>query len=321
MKKTTKKIIATILIILILFTPNASIVNATDENAESETPITVESAKAQIANWALSFKASEGSKWVYNNNDSTRDRARAATYNGGYPQSSYVYDCVGCVSYIIHMSIGITYSGAESGISGFVTPQSNVRDTRHFTLHTISESSRPTAGDVLIASKGVNGSTHNHVAIYCGNDTIVDIIRTNDTTIRTVTSNWEENGSSGCIFSKYATLTSVDGASFTPIEGGAILPTPGNNDNNGGGSNGNTGEIIPVVDLDEVADKFKYQGMPTDINYSQEDANVFKWLFDNVDGFMDYATGIMASIVRMPIVGLTSIVERTISQQLQNANG
>lgn len=317
MKKATEKIIAIILIILILFTPNVNIVKATDETGEVETPITIESAKAQIANWALAFKQSEGAKWVYNNQDSSRDRARAATYNGGYPQSSYVYDCVGCVSYIIHSSIGITYSGAESGISGFVTPQNNVRDTRHFTLNTITESNIPTAGDVLIASKGINGSTHNHVAIYCGNSTIVDIIRTNDTDIRTVTSSWEENGSRGCIFSKYATLTSVDGASFTPIEGGAILPSPGN----GGGSGGNIGEVIPEVDLDEVADKFKYQGMPTDINYSQENTNVFKWLFDNVSGFMDYAAGVLISFIKMPVVGLTSIVERTISKQLHDANG
>lgn len=318
MKKTIEKIIATILIILVLFTPNANIVKATNESGGSETPITIESAKAQIANWALAFKASEGSKWVYNNKDSSRDRARASTYNGGYPQDSYVYDCVGCVSYIIHMSIGITYSGAESGISGFVTPQNNVRDTRHFTLHAITSTSKPSAGDVLIATKGMNGSTHNHVAIYCGNNTIVDIIRTNDTTIRTVTSDWEENGSRGCIFSKYATLTSINGASFTPIEGGVILPTPGDDD---GGNGGNSGDVVPIVDLDEVADKFKYQGMPTDINYDQEKANVFRWLFDNVSGFMDYAAGLMTSLIRMPIVGLTSIVERTISQELHNANG
>ena len=307
MKQAIKKITAIMLIILILCTQ--TITFATD--TQSSQSISVESARAQIANWAIAFKQSEGSKWIYK----ISDTARAATYNGGYPQNSYTFDCVGCVSYIIHLSIGINYSGAQSGISGFVTPQNNVRDTTHFEFHTISSNDVPGVGDVLIASDGVGGSTHNHVAIYCGGGKIVDIIRRNDTEIRTVTSNWEENGSSGCIFTKFARLKSVDGASFTPIEGGAILPSPSTNDS----GSGNVADT-DVIDLDEVAERFKYQGMPTEINSSEEENNGFIWFFNNLDGIWDYIAGGILTLIRAPVVGITSKVEAVINAGLHKAS-
>ena len=151
MKQILKRITVTILIIMMFCTPKASF--AADEG------ITVESARRQIAEWGLNFKMTEGQKWVY----SISFPLRGATYIGGYPQDKYTFDCVGCVSYILHYSIGINYSGAVSGNSGFVTPQNNVRDTSHFELHYISGSDQPQMGDVLITTKGEGGSTRNHV--------------------------------------------------------------------------------------------------------------------------------------------------------------
>lgn len=306
MKQTIKKVIAIILIMLILCTQNIS--KATD--AQTPEDMTVESARAQIANWAIAFLNSEGSKWQYSKSFS----ARAATYQGGYPQDKYIFDCVGLVSYIIHYSIGINYYHAEIGDQGFVTPQNNVRDTTHFELHYISSNDIPQAGDILIATEKEGGSTENHVAIYCGNGNLVDIWGSKEAEIRSVNSDWRENGWTDCKFSKFARLKSIDGASFTPIEGGTILPSPAENV----GNNGNTGDGT-IVDLDEIADKFKYQGMPSDIGVSKEDG-IFRWLFNSLAGIWDYITGAIFSIIRIPGVGLASITERKISSELEKAN-
>lgn len=306
MNKTIKTIITTIILIIILCTPNISF--ATEASEPETAQITLESARAQIANWAIAFVDSEGTKCKY----SLDFEARGVTYNGGYKQEQYVFDCVGCVSYIIHYSIGITFEGAESGQSGFVTPQNNVRDTTHFELHNISDNPQP--GDVLISTQGQGGSNQNHVAIYCGNGEIVDILRNKSAEVRKVDSNWRGIGNQSCKFTKFARLKSIQGASFTPIEGGTILPSPGENTGNSGNPD------TDVVDLDEVAEQFKYQGMPTDISYSQEKREGFRWIFDGIEGAADYIIGLIFTIVKAPIVGLTSATEQAINSMLHSAN-
>lgn len=294
MKQTFKKIITIILIITMCQTPHFSL--ATDEESSNES-MTVESARRHIAEWGMQFKLTEGYKWNY----STSFPLRAATYNGGYPQDKYTFDCVGCVSYIVHYSIGITFEKAETGSSGFATP-GGVRDFAHFEEHDIGGSSEPGTGDILIMPKPSGGS--GHVAIYCGNGTIVDYGKSRE--ISTVdTGSWKDNN--GHTYTKFARLISVDGASFSPIEGGVVLPTPGAD---------GEGE----VDLDEIAEKFKYHGMPTRIDYQREETDIFRWIFDGVTGLVDFLAGLLLSIIRVPIVGITSFIEDGINKGIQGAN-
>ena len=278
------------------------------EEASKSGEITIESARRQIAEWGLKFKTEEGVKWryksIYNVNDlyDPGVKARRETYKGGYHQSSYGFDCVGCVSYIIHYSIGINFSGAETGKSGFVTP-GGARDTAHFESHDIGGSFQPEMGDILIMPKP-SGRGSGHVAIYCGDGRIVDYGKSRE--ISTVdTGSWKDNNNH--TYTKFARLISIDGASFSPIEGGIVLPTPGAD---------GEGE----VDLDEIAERFKYHGMPTKIEYQKEETDVFRWIFDGVTGLVDFLAGLLLSIIRIPIVGITSFVESKINDGIRGAN-
>lgn len=310
-KHKIKKILIIIPITLILI---SFIQNSYGANNE----MTLESARNQIADWGVRFQLSEGSKWRYN---LTGFAERGLTYCSGYPQSSYTFDCVGCVSYVIHYSIGIDFSGARSGDTGFVVPQNdygNVRDTTHFELHRISEADQPQKGDVLISTAGEGGSDTFHVAIYAGNGKLVDCASRGNETLRDVnTSTWTEWNT--CKFTKFARLISLEGADFTPIEGGVILPDQvEDDDNNETENNGNGGSNVTVdeIDLDLVAETFKYHGMPTDIDYTQKETNLFRWIFDGVTGIVDYICGIILSIIRIPVVGLTSSLESFINAQI-----
>jgi len=279
-------------------------INGNGSSTGENTSITLESARNQLVQWALNFKKQEGLKWKYIKGDELY-AIRGKTYKGGYPQNEYKFDCVGCVSYILHYSIGINYEGAVSGNSGFVTPQNNVRDTKHFELHYISDDDQPIPGDILIATKGQGGSGHNHVAIYCGNGQVVDC-RGTETRINTVTSEWvepENSTSSLCKYTKFARLISVEGASFSPIDGDFDITASGND--------------VEEVDLDEIAAAFKYNGMPTEISST---TTTFRWLFDDIGDFGNYILGILLSLIRIPIVGLTSVTERSINTGLHNLN-
>lgn len=313
-KQKVKKILIIVPITLILI---SFIQNAYAANEE----MTLESARKQIADWGVRFQLTEGSKWIYNLNGFDE---RGLTYRSGYPQNSYTFDCVGCVSYVIHYSIGIDFAGARNGSTGFVVPQNdygNVRDTTHFELHRISSTDQPQPGDVLISTSGEGGSDTYHVAIYAGNGKLVDCARSGNETLRNVnTSTWTEWNT--CRFTKFARLISLDGADFTPIEGGVILPDPVPDDPETGSNTESGGSDVYVdeIDLDLVAETFKYHGMPTNVDYGQEETEGFKWIFDGITGIVDFLAGLLLSVIRVPIVGFTSIVERTINTQLHDVN-
>lgn len=105
--------------------------------SQSSDTITIESARQRIADFARNFALTEGSKCYYYG-DRGYQSVRANTYNGGYPQSTYRFDCVGFVSCMIHWSIGLDNPSISNGLNGFVHPNGpqlntpGIFDTSHF---------------------------------------------------------------------------------------------------------------------------------------------------------------------------------------------
>lgn len=268
--------------------------------SQASTETTIESARAQIANWAISFvNSSEGAKCVYSlaNND------RKNTYQSSDPQAVYKFDCVGWVSYAINRSIGINFGEAYNGTGGFVTPQSGIKDTSHFGPVSINEIE---PGDILIAPSAP------HVGIYIGNNQIIDMgaYKGQDLAIRTLTSNYAIIGWTQCVFTSAARLISIDGVNFSPIEGGSDVTEEGTGD-------WDTEE----VDLDEIADKFNFSGMATTVIKEDEKVDVFRWFFEGIAGFVDYIAGLLLTLaIKAPILGYTNTILDLVNSFLRGLN-
>lgn len=298
LKNITKKLIAIILIILMIVlvcSPKVTLATETNQEADS-TASDVEAARMQIANWAIAFaRGSEARKCTYTQNFN----ARANTYNSPDPQAEYKFDCVGWVSYAINRAIGITYSEAESGSGGFVTPQSGIKDKSHFGYVSINEIQ---PGDILIAPSAP------HVAIYVGNYQIVDIL-TIGLALRTISSSYTELSWTACTYTRAARLISTDGVNFSPVEGGEDLELEED-------ANWTQEE----VDLDIVAEQFTFDGMPPTIIYQEEKVDVFRWIFDGISGFMDFIAGLLISFIKMPILGFAAMFDNFIDSLISGMN-
>ena len=298
LKNLTKKLIALILIInMIVLVCSPKVTLATENNQESDsTASDVESARMQIANWAIAFaRGSEAGKCTYTQNFTDR----ANTYTRPDPQAEYRFDCVGWVNYAVNRAIEITYSEAEDGSGGFVTPQSGIKDTSHFAYVSINEIQ---PGDILIAPSAP------HVAIYVGNYQIVDML-TIGLALRTISSSYTELSWTECTYTEAARLVSADGANFSPIEGGEDLEL----------------EEKPnwtqeEVDLDIVAEQFTFDGMPPTMIYQDEKVDVFRWIFDGISGFMDFIAGLLISFIKMPILGFAAMFDNFIDSLISGMN-
>ena len=267
-KNIAKKIICISIIISLISIYTPKKIYATDD-----TQVTVESARQQIVNWAVNFvNSGEAQKSIYHCKAGYQS-ARAATYNGGYPQNSYKYDCVGFVNFALHQSLGIDYAPAASGAGGFVTP-SGVKDTSHFSSVSISNAQ---PGDILIASS--------HVAIMVADGQIVDCIDSNggrdnyDTSGNAVKIRSIASESGWASYTSAARLVSVDGVNFSPIDGGIFVPDGGDDQNGDSDDDDDNGQ---AVDLDVIANLFKYQGMPSDVTYKHQEIDGFRWLFNSI---------------------------------------
>lgn len=298
LKNIAKKLIAIILIILmIVLVCSPKVILATETDQESDTTASdVENARMQIANWAIAFaRGSEAGKCTYTQNFTDR----ANTYTRPDPQAEYRFDCVGWVNYAVNRAIEITYSEAEDGSGGFVTPQSGIKDTSHFAYVSINEIQ---PGDILIAPSAP------HVAIYVGNYQIVDML-TIGLALRTISSSYTELSWTECTYTMAARLISADGANFSPIEGGEDLELEEN-----------PNWTQEEVDLDKVAEQFTFDGMPPTIIYQEEKVDVFRWIFDGISGFMDFIAGLLISFIKMPILGFAAMFDNFIDSLISGMN-
>lgn len=320
LKKALRNIIVILLIIFVILSTLTPKNVKARSNMQSVDPggsgnnMTVAQGRANIANFAVNFCNEHSADCVYNGNWSlsTIQTRRGQTYRSDdIAGKVYEFDCAGWVSFAINRALEIDYPQANSGSGGFILPK-GIQDTTHFQEVSLSQIE---PGDILYDPDAP------HVAIYIGNNQVVDMWVTieNGVTkssgglkIRTINSSYTMTSWGACTFSGAARLVSIDGAHFDPIEGGATLPE-------GGSESGNWD--TEEVDLDEIADKFTFDGMPPTIIHQDEKIDIFRWIFDGISGFMDYITGaIITLILKGPILGYTSYIERFVNNFLHGLN-
>lgn len=310
-KNIAKKIICISIIISLI-----SIYTPKKIYAADDTQVTVESARQQIVNWAVNFvNSGEAQKSIYHCKAGYQS-ARAATYNGGYPQSSYQYDCVGFVNFVLHQSLGIDYAPAASGAGGFVTP-GGIKATSYFSAIDISgdKISAAQPGDILISSS--------HVAIMVADGQVVDCIDSNggrdnyDTSGNAVKIRSIASESGWATYTTAARLVSVDGVNFSPIDGGIFVPDGGDDQNGDSDDDDDSGQ---AVDLDVIANLFKYQGMPSDITYKHQEVDGFRWLFNSIGGILNYLVGGLTFLIRASIMGWLEVIQDTVNNVLHIVN-
>lgn len=289
LKKIAKKTLIYILIVLTIWlacTPKATFASETRTGATTAdaSTMTEEELRDNFVNAIVNFYNVHGSQCTY---DYSFGTPRETTYVNGPDAGSYCFDCVGWVSCAFHWFMGL----GNDYFTFFVDPNPPlmIDDGTHF--QRIDDISQAQKGDVLVA-------IDQHVAIYIGNGQVLDMY-TSGLGIRSINStyNWDF----------VAHLYSFEGVTFTPIEGGSDLGNEGSWD-------------TEEVDLDAIADLYVFDGMPPTVIYESEEVDVFRWLFDGISGFMDFIAGMIISIIKMPILGFTGMLEDFVDSMLTGLN-
>lgn len=304
--KLIKRIIPILLIILLCMTfplntykVLAVPVHEDIESGTEDIEVTLENSRNQIASYAERFASTYSSMCKYSWNK------RGETYLGHLPSASdpfYWFDCVGWVNFVVNRSIGLDFSlchiGLDEGGSGFVTPQSGVRDTLHFAMIDISQAQR---GDILVAPSAP------HVAIFLGNGRVADMWRSSGLSIRGL-SGYTMSGWTGCTFTYAARLISIDGVNFGELPGGIDI------------NNIPEGTLTATeVNLDEIIDRMEYDGMPPDVSYDGGHSLMF--YIDKVTEVFDYLIGIMFNGIKVAIVTVIDGVQSIIKSALDFLSG
>lgn len=187
----------------------------------------------------------------------------------------YGLDCVGWVNFCVYNATGIKFSAVETGSSGYVTPQSKIRDTAHF-----AEASQPAQpGDILY-----NGS---HVLICVGEGKGI------------------ESNSGGDFKGPYYTskIGSYNVARITETGAAGINADDLNMDPSiamGGGS-------LSIYGAGKNQSEFYYNGVP-DGEYSVA-GNFWDWIVDTLAAVFEFLINLCGYVFRMVFVGWTFIVE------------
>lgn len=305
--------------------------NFLEEDNTEDIELTLEKNREKLATFAEKFAKDKGNLCTYtrihNVYDSSDEgvRARAATYQLDPEESNgpFLFDCVGWVSYAIHWALHISYSGAETGKSGFVT-NNGVRDTSHFVkLKDLNSAKR---GDILYYRREDTEERKNsgHVAIYLGTDEsgqqmIVDC--TQKVKIRTM-SNWQPGGQDAP-FQNAATLCSLDGANFGELPGSIeISDSTGSEGSTGSGESqgGTSGDLsVDEVDLDDIINRMEYDGMPPDVTFNG--GHSLMYYIDKIGEALDYLIGIMFNGIKVAIVAVIDGVQTIITNALEFLSG
>ena len=329
--KLLKKIIPILSVILLCMTFSINTyevvaaperLQATEEGNTEDIELTLENARERLAVFAEDFAEKKGKFSSYAKIDHLIDsdegiRARAETYKLS-PESNgpFRFDCVGWVSYAIHWALSISYSGAESGLSGFIT-NNGVKDSSHFAkLADITSAKR---GDILIYRRLDTEKRKNsgHVAIYLGineaGQQMIADCRGGGVKVRKM-SNWQPSGQEAP-FQSAATLSSLDGVNFGELPGGIDL------DNTLGGSSSSDGGSItaPEIDLDDIIMIMDYDGMPPDASF--DGGHSIMYYIEKVSQVFNYLIGIMFNGIKVAVVGLMDGVQSIITNALEFLSG
>lgn len=298
LKRITIKLIALnliIFLILALFIPSQNF--ASDGNAENNesTNMTEDELRDGFVNSIIEFYNQHRNQCSY---DFSFGPGRERTYRNGPDSGSYCFDCVGWVSCAFHWFLGLGGKDFTYFVDPTTSKEYSKDDDRNFIddpthFERVNNISQAKKGDVLVA-------IDQHVAIYIGDGQVLDMYEREGLGIRSI------NGTYTWDF--VAHLYNFEGVTFNPIEGGSDISGSGSWD-------------TEEVDLDEIAEDFNFQGMPTTVIREDEKVDVFRWIFDGIGGFLDYLTGSLITIVlKGPILGFTEVIQSTISSLIGGLN-
>ncbi len=341
-----KTIVTTIIITVLssnLYTVLAAKTTTTGTSNSSTHQTTLETAGEDLATWAENF--ANNHKWdcIYDVD------LRGATYRGDI--TGYYFDCVGWVAYALNRAIGIYNQSAYNGSGGPVIPSQygdNVNTNNFVQSYDMSQARR---GDILIAP--------GHVAIYLGNGKVVDMWSTGDgrktsqfngLEIRDL-NGWTMADWSGCTFTSFARIVSLDGihfledaignSDFTLLPPNPDTPLPGSVEYSGQDlfdwisnvvegillghssergttkdtSSGGSGE----VDLDQIAEEMKIDGMPPDV-VAGGDVGMMYYL-SGVGDLFDYIIGLMFNGIKIVTVTIGEGIQGMVTGALDFLSG
>lgn len=228
----------------------------------------------------------------------------------------FQFECVGFVAYIVHTATGINPSNEDpwTGGNGFANPGSYC-DSIHYEIKDIDERQE---GDILM-SEG-------HVAIYVGDDMMVDMARRWDNGIASYDGGPFYRSIAGWGFDKVARLKSLDGATEPPLDGGTdITPTPTPNPNEGPTPGESGGTTKPNPNLNYDADivylddrKFEFNGMPTTV--VNAGGHSFMYYINKIGEAFDYLFGIILNGFKVVPVGIITGLENWITDIFNSLN-
>ena len=254
--------------------------------------MSVEEARKNIADLAISF---QDKNCEYNLDDCYNKRAW--TYNNMKPDddsgNAYTFDCVGFVTYIVHYATGLMAPNDLTGSSwdgkaGFIHPNS-IYDTIHFEAISLDEIS---PGDLLrYPETEKNGElVYGHVAIYAGDNYIVDMVG----------SGLKYRPMDTFIWTEAARLKSLEGAQdLSTIGGGAEIVSP----KDPIGTTKPSDDLdydAEIVDLDKL--QFDFNGMP--ITVVNAGGLSFMYFINKIADAFDYLFGILLNGFKVVPVGI-----------------
>ena len=271
----------------------------------------VQEAGETLAAWALNFCNLHAAQCHYDGSP--------VSYNEPVSDddltTQYYFHCVAFISFAIHHALGLGGEEYTEFVknpyrdSGTSNPNNDPLVNNGFErVDCGSEEWQP--GDVIVM--------WHHVAIYVGDGKTVGMWNEGNNgglRIRDAQSDCTSNGG----YQGWVGRISADSAANAVFE---YMVGAGS-----GGVEGLDGPTTPSgvavdtaeVDLDELADKFTFDGMPTTVIY-EEKKDIFKWLFEGISGFMDYIAGILISVIKAPLLGYVSFFQRIVNAFLHGLN-
>ena len=267
---------------------------------------TVQEAGETIAAWAIDFANKHSSQARYGG---------TAGYNLPVSDSDtttiYSFHCVAFVSFVIHHALGIgeeeytEFVKCPYASSGTSNPN-NAPYVKNGFERVDCSSDEWQPGDIIVM--------WHHVAVYVGDGMSIGMY-TKRLYYGSAISDCNSNGGYQGWVGRVTAETAAN-ASFEYLEGAGA-----------GGVGGLDGATTPSgveldseeVDLDAIADEFTFDGMPTTIIY-EEQADIFKWLFDGISGFMDYLAGTIISLIKAPVLGYVYYFQLIVNSFLHGLN-
>ncbi len=316
MKKVFKRILVILLITNVFFnfflstSLKAAQTQTSDGNTDTLGPTTghtVQEAGETIAAWTIDFANKHSAQARYGGNSGYN-----LPVSDEDTSTLYYFHCVAFVSFVIHHALGL---GGEEYTEFVKCPYSshdasdpnNPPLVRNGFERVDCSSDEWQPGDIIVM--------WHHVAVYVGDGKSIGMYSGDTLYYGSAIRDCENNGGYQGWVGRISAETAAN-ATFEYLEGAG---TGGAAGLDGPTSSSGVSLDTEEVDLDEIADQFTFDGMPTTIIY-EEQVDVFTWIFDGIAGIMDYIAGLIIYLIKAPILGYVSIFQRFVNSFLHDLN-